>query len=71
MRFVAQIHCMDTDALMAYAQDFSEIGQFMEMPEQSYSSGMRARLAFRMSIVIAFGWCFIGEFTAVGDGHFR
>jgi capsular polysaccharide transport system ATP-binding protein len=41
------------------------------MPVRSYSSGMRARLAFGMSMGIAFDWYLVDEITAVGDAAFR
>jgi len=70
-RFVARIYGRDTDALVAYVADFSELGEFMDMPVRSYSSGMRARLAFGMSMGIAFDWYLVDEITAVGDARFR
>ena len=71
VRFVARIYGMDTDALVAYVQDFAELGEFMDMPIRSYSSGMKARLAFGMSMGIAFDWYLVDEITAVGDSAFR
>jgi len=70
-RFVARIYGRDTDALVASVQDFAELGEFMDMPVRSYSSGMRARLAFGMSMGIAFDWYLVDEITAVGDARFR
>ena len=43
----------------------------MDMPVRSYSSGMRARLAFGMSMGVAFDWYLVDEITAVGDTAFR
>lgn len=71
VRFVARIYGMDTDALVDYVADFAELGDFMDMPVRSYSSGMRARLAFGMSMGIAFDWYLVDEITAVGDSRFR
>ena len=71
IRFVARIYGMDTDALVAYVEDFAELGDFMDMPVRSYSSGMRARLAFGMSMGIAFDWYLVDEITAVGDTAFK
>ena len=71
VRFVARIYGIDTDALIAYVQDFAELGDFLDMPVRSYSSGMRARLAFGMSMGIAFDWYLVDEITAVGDAVFR
>ena len=71
VRFVARIYGADTDALVAYVEDFAELGDFMDMPVRSYSSGMRARLAFGMSMGIAFDWYLVDEITAVGDAAFR
>ena len=70
-RFVARIYGIDTDTLIAYVDDFAELGEFMDMPVRSYSSGMRARLAFGMSMGIAFDWYLVDEITAVGDASFR
>src|SRR6185436_19983311 len=57
--------------LVAYVEEFAELGDFMDMPVRSYSSGMRARLAFGMSMGIAFDWYLVDEITAVGDAAFR
>ena len=71
MRFVARIYGIDTDALVAYVEDFAELGDFIDMPVRSYSSGMKARLAFGMSMGIAFDWYLVDEITAVGDAAFK
>lgn len=71
VRFVARIYGVDTEALVAYVADFSELGDFMDMPVRSYSSGMRARLAFGMSMGVSFDWYLVDEITAVGDSRFK
>jgi capsular polysaccharide transport system ATP-binding protein len=71
VRFVARIYGMDTDTLVDYVQDFAELGEFMDMPVRAYSSGMKARLAFGMSMGISFDWYLVDEVTAVGDSAFR
>lgn len=70
-RFVARIYGADTDALVDYVADFSELGDFMRMPVRSYSAGMRARLAFGLSMALEFDWYLVDEITAVGDAQFR
>lgn len=71
IRFVARIYGRDTDALEAYVQGFAELGDFIDMPVRSYSSGMKARLAFGMSMGISFNWYLVDEITAVGDSAFK
>ena len=71
IRFVARIYGLDTDALIAFVQEFAELGDFIYMPVRSYSSGMKARLAFGMSMGVAFDWYLVDEITAVGDTRFR
>ena len=71
VRFVARIYGRDTDELVEYVESFAELGEFMDMPLRSYSSGMKARLAFGMSMGIAFDWYLVDEITAVGDAAFK
>jgi capsular polysaccharide transport system ATP-binding protein len=71
VRFVARIYGVDTDALVAYVQNFAELGDFFDMPVRAYSSGMKARLTFGMSMGIHFDWYLVDEITAVGDSAFR
>ncbi len=71
VRFVARVYGVDTDALVDYVADFAELGPFMDMPVRTYSSGMGARLAFGMSMGIAFDWYLVDEITSVGDTRFR
>lgn len=51
--------------------DFVDIGKYFDMPVQTYSSGMRARLAFAFSISFVFDVYLIDELTSVGDQIFR
>jgi capsular polysaccharide transport system ATP-binding protein len=71
IRFVARIYGIDTDTLVAYVEDFAELGEFIDMPVRNYSSGMKARLAFGMSMGVSFDWYLVDEITAVGDAAFR
>jgi capsular polysaccharide transport system ATP-binding protein len=70
-RFVARIYGMDSDELLEYVQEFAELGDFINMPVRVYSAGMRARLAFGLSMGVAFDWYLVDEITAVGDAAFR
>jgi len=71
VRFAARIYGVDSDALLDYVQDFAELGDFIDMPVRAYSSGMKARLAFGLSMGVSFDWYLVDEITAVGDTAFR
>jgi capsular polysaccharide transport system ATP-binding protein len=71
VRFVARIYGMDTEAMIDFVDEFAELREFMNMPLRSYSSGMKARLAFGMSMGVAFDWYLVDEITAVGDTAFK
>ena len=68
---MARIYGIDTDALLDYVQDFAELGDFLDMPVRAYSSGMKARLAFGLSMGVSFDWYLVDEITAVGDAAFK
>ena len=70
-RFVARIYGVDTEELLAFVEDFAEMGKYFHMPFRTYSSGMRARLAFGVSMAIPFDTYLVDEVTAVGDAAFR
>ncbi|MBR9762453.1 MAG: ABC transporter ATP-binding protein [Rhodobacteraceae bacterium] len=71
VRFVARIHGVDSDALLDFVQDFAELGAKIRLPFSSYSAGMRARLAFGLSMGLGFDTYLVDEITAVGDAAFR
>jgi len=54
-----------------FIKEFSELGDYFELPVKSYSSGMRSRLTFAMSMAFDFDVYLIDELTAVGDARFR
>lgn len=71
VRFVARIYGEDTERVLDFVEAFSELGQFFRMPVSSYSSGMRARLAFGVSMAMVFDYYLVDEITAVGDDKFK
>ncbi|MGB3279454.1 MAG: ABC transporter ATP-binding protein [Pseudorhodobacter sp.] len=70
-QFVARIYGIDTDMVLNFVADFAELGAHFDLPFRTYSSGMRARLAFGLSMAIPFDTYLIDEVTAVGDASFR
>ena len=71
VRFVARIYYRDTEDMVWFCREMSELGDYLNMPVRSYSSGMRARLAFSMSMAVPFDYYLIDEITSVGDLAFR
>lgn len=70
-RFVARIYGFDTEDMVTRVAEFSELGDFMYMPVRTYSSGMKARLSFAVSMAVQFDIYLIDEITAVGDAAFK
>lgn len=70
-RFIARVYGVDTDLLIDYVADFAELGPRLYLPFRSYSSGMRSRLAFGVSMGIKFDTYLVDEVTSVGDAAFR
>jgi capsular polysaccharide transport system ATP-binding protein len=54
-----------------YVQNFSELGNYFDVPIKQYSSGMKARLAFAISMAFQFDFIVVDELTAVGDHVFK
>ena len=70
-RFIGRIYGADTDELVAFVEDFAGLGMHFRMPIKTYSSGMRSRLAFGVSMGIPFDTYLVDEVTSVGDASFR
>lgn len=69
-RFIARIYDRDYGELREFIDDFTELGRQLKMPVKTYSSGMRARLAFALSLAIEFDCYLIDEVILVGDQNF-
>ncbi|QMU58585.1 MAG: ATP-binding cassette domain-containing protein [Boseongicola sp.] len=70
-RFVARVYGVRTDQLVEHVSQTAELGAHFHMPFRMYSSGMKARLAFAVSMGIDFDTYLIDEVTSVGDASFR
>ena len=71
VRFVSRLYDLDYEETSAYVEDFAEIGGHYDEALRTYSSGMRARLAFGLSMAVDFDYYLIDEVIAVGDASFR
>jgi capsular polysaccharide transport system ATP-binding protein len=70
-RFVSRIYGVDHQAVVRYVAAFSELGDDLHQPVNTYSTGMRARLGFGLSLALEFDFYLIDEVTAVGDARFQ
>ena len=71
IRFLARLYNRDYAQTLARVDDFAELGRSLRLPVKHYSSGMRARLAFGLSLAIEFDCYLIDELVAVGDARFQ
>jgi capsular polysaccharide transport system ATP-binding protein len=70
-RFVARIYGVNTRSVERFVEEFAEIGKYFDMPIATYSSGMRARISFGLSMAIDFEVYLVDEALSVGDGIFK
>lgn len=70
-RFVARIYGVDTDKMVEFVRDFADLGDHFNLPTRTYSSGMKARLAFGVSMAVPFDTYLVDEVSAVGDAAFK
>jgi capsular polysaccharide transport system ATP-binding protein len=72
-KFVCRIHGHEDDIAdrLAFIQDFAEIGEAFDEPIRTYSSGMRSKLQFGLSLAFDFDVYISDEVTAAGDSAFR
>lgn len=74
VKFVCRIHGLRGAQMrdkLTYIEDFAQIGDYFDQPVSTYSSGMRARLAFGTSMAFDFDYYLIDEIMAVGDVTFK
>lgn len=71
VRFICRVYGRDWRDALEYVQDFAQLGRYIDEPLKSYSSGMRARLAFAISMLIEFDCYLLDEVFAVGDARFQ
>ncbi|WAC60329.1 ABC transporter ATP-binding protein [Brevundimonas sp. SL130] len=71
IRFLARIYGRPFNEVRDRVDDFAELGRSLRLPVKHYSSGMRARLAFGLSLAIEFDCYLIDELVAVGDARFQ
>ncbi len=71
LRFACRIYDADVKYVTEYVRDFSELGKYIEEPIRTYSSGMRSRLAFALSMAIDFDVYLVDEIMGVGDKGFQ
>lgn len=71
VRFISRIYRQDYRRNIDFVAEFTELGLYLREPVRSYSQGMRARLAFAVSMIIEFDCYLIDEVSAVGDARFH
>lgn len=74
IKFVCRVYGAEGEAMrekVRFVQEFAEIGDWIDEPIKTYSSGMRSRVAFGLSMAFDFDYYLIDEVMSVGDAHFK
>lgn len=71
IRFLSRLYERDYNEMLDRVESFAELGSSLKKPVKHYSSGMRARLAFGLSLAIEFDCYLVDELVAVGDARFQ
>lgn len=70
-RFVARIYGESPRYIEAFTQEFSELGDYFDVPLRSYSAGMRSRFAFSVSLACNFDYYLVDEALETGDARYK
>lgn len=70
-RFIARVYNRPVDETLDFVADFAELGKYIRYPVNTYSSGMRMRLAFALTMAVDFECYLIDEVLGVGDQRFQ
>jgi capsular polysaccharide transport system ATP-binding protein len=71
LKFICRLYGVNAREQIEFVEEFTELGKYFREPIKHYSSGMRARLAFAISMAIEFDCFLIDEVIAVGDSRFH
>lgn len=71
IKFICRIYNRDVDEVTRFVQDFADLGDYMYMPVKTYSSGMKSRIGFGVSMAIDFDTYLIDEGFSAGDARFH
>ncbi|HAN1961797.1 TPA: ABC transporter ATP-binding protein [Escherichia coli] len=73
VKFVARLYAKQEELKekIEFVEEFAELGKYFDMPIRTYSSGMRSRLGFGLSMAFKFDYYIVDEVTAVGDARFK
>ncbi|EEF6997437.1 ABC transporter ATP-binding protein [Escherichia coli] len=73
VKFVARLYAKKDElkSKIAFVEEFAELGKYFDMPIKTYSSGMKSRLGFGLSMAFDFEYYLVDEVTAVGDERFK
>lgn len=74
IKFIARVYGYNSDDIkqkIQFVREFAEIGSFFDEPVKNYSSGMKSRISFGISMAFDFDYYLIDEVGAVGDPSFK
>lgn len=73
VKFVSRLYAAKKELQdkIKFVEDFAELGKYFDMPIKTYSSGMRSRLGFGLSMAFKFDYYLVDEVTSVGDTRFK
>ena len=71
IRFISRLYGVPIQDTIEFVDDFAELGRQLLLPVKTYSTGMRARLAFALTLAIDFECFLIDEVLSVGDARFH
>ena len=73
VKFVARLYAKQEELKekIEFVEEFAELGKYFDMPIKTYSSGLRSRLGFGLSMAFKFDYYIVDEVTAVGDARFK
>jgi capsular polysaccharide transport system ATP-binding protein len=70
-RFIARIYGRPPQWTVDFVRDFAELEGEISAPVRTYSSGMRSRLSFALSLAVDFDCYLLDEVTSAGDARFN